>query len=581
MSKSTMTVGELVNKIQRGELVLPEIQRRYVWRATRVRDLLDSLYRGYPSGSILLWETDQAVPTQKMGVGQEEAPTESKLLLLDGQQRLTGLSAVLRGEKVQVKGRRKPVDILFNLDHPEGGPQEAHEVEEDGDNSSDSNGVEESADDTGADTVDELTARLSRMVFVVSNRRLAALPNWVSASDVFSSTSDRPFLARAGVTSLEDPRYDLYTKRLSKLRSIREYPYTVNILERSYGYEEVTDIFVRVNSLGVKLRSSDLAMAQISARWRNCLPVFEEFQEELEEDYWTFDTGFLLRAAVIFATKQCRFKTAGTIPIPQLQEAWGQAKDGLRFACSFLQTRADMEEETVLSSPFIVLPVMLYSQLHKERLSEDQQQALIHWVYVANMRAWYSGSAETTLDEDLSTLFKGGSPQDLTRRILDIYGRLDVRASDFVGRGQRNALFPMAFLALRARDAKDWYTGVGISLILSGRNHKIQWHHIMPKALLNSAGYDKNEINEIANMAFIGGATNRRIGKRDPFEYLSEVADKYGDAFLFQHAIPADRDLWKIDRFRDFLVARRELLALATNELLAKVTPAEFVETSD
>jgi len=265
MAKSNMKVGELVDKIHRGELVLPEIQRRYVWRATRVRDLLDSLYRGYPSGSILLWETDQAVPTQKMGVAQEETSTESRLLLLDGQQRLTSLYSALKGEKIQVRGKRKPIDILFNLGHPEGGPLEVQEVEEDADYGSESNSVDDTSDDTDSDAVDELSARFARMTFVVSSRRLAALPNWVSVSDVFSSTSDRPFLSRAGVTNFEDPHYDLYAQRLSQLRAIRDYQYTVNILERKYDYEEVTDIFVRVNSLGVKLKAADLAMAQISA----------------------------------------------------------------------------------------------------------------------------------------------------------------------------------------------------------------------------------------------------------------------------------------------------------------------------
>lgn len=579
MAKSDITVQELVDKIQRGELVLPEIQRRYVWRATRVRDLLDSLYRGYPSGSILVWETDHAVPTQLMGVAQEQTATESKLLLLDGQQRLTSLSAVIRGEKISARGRRKPVDILFNLDHPEGGPLDVIEVDEDtGENGNDTG--DDDTDDTETDEVDELSARFSRMAFVVASRRLAALPNWISVSEVFKSDSDSPFLKKAGVSGFEDPRYDLYTKRLGRLRAIRRYPYTVNILERSYSYEEVAEIFVRVNSLGVKLRAADLAMAQISARWRGCLPVFESFQEELEEDHWTFDTGFLLRAAVIFATKQCRFKTAGTIPLDTLKLSWQMAQKGLRFACNFLKTRAGMEEETVLSSPFLVLPIMAYSQMVNERLSEEQQQALIHWAYVTNMRAWYSSSAESTLDEDLGVIFKGGSPIDLTKRIRDTYGRLTVRANDLAGRGQRNALFPTAFLALRDRGAKDWYTGVGISLVLSGRNHKIEWHHIMPKALLRAAGFEKGEINEIANMAFIGGATNRKIGKRSPIEYLSELVDQHGEEFLRQHAIPVDRDLWAIERYRDFLAARRELLAEAINELLAGVTPAQFVDQS-
>ena len=117
MAKSEATVEELVGMIARGELRLPEMQRRYVWRSTRVRDLLDSLYRGYPSGAILLWETDEAVPLQDFAVAQEANPYQSTRLLLDGQQRLTSLSSVIRGEPVTVRGRQRPIELLFNLEH--------------------------------------------------------------------------------------------------------------------------------------------------------------------------------------------------------------------------------------------------------------------------------------------------------------------------------------------------------------------------------------------------------------------------------------------------------------------------------
>src|SRR5439155_18973888 len=86
----------------------------YVWRSTRVRDLLDSLYRGYPSGAILLWETDEPVPLQEMAITQETNPYQSTRLLLDGQQRLTSLSAVIRGESVKVRGRKKSIELLFD-----------------------------------------------------------------------------------------------------------------------------------------------------------------------------------------------------------------------------------------------------------------------------------------------------------------------------------------------------------------------------------------------------------------------------------------------------------------------------------
>src|SRR3989338_4642686 len=131
MPKTDISVRELVDKVRHGELALPEMQRRYVWTATRVRDLLDSLYKGYPSGTILVWETDENIENRELAVKPTKSPTTSqKLLILDGQQRVTSLSAILSGEPVQVKNRKKPIEILFNLEHPEGPPIEITEVDE-------------------------------------------------------------------------------------------------------------------------------------------------------------------------------------------------------------------------------------------------------------------------------------------------------------------------------------------------------------------------------------------------------------------------------------------------------------------
>src|SRR5947208_10285669 len=91
MAKAEASVEELVGMIERGELRLPEMQRRYVWRSTRVRDLLDSLYRGYPSGAILLWESNETVPLQDFSVTQQANPYQSTRLLLDGQHKEQGI----------------------------------------------------------------------------------------------------------------------------------------------------------------------------------------------------------------------------------------------------------------------------------------------------------------------------------------------------------------------------------------------------------------------------------------------------------------------------------------------------------
>ena len=204
MKKEDISVGSLVDMFRRGELQLPEIQRHFVWQAPRVRDLFDSLYRGYPSGSILLWETNEPVPTRDMAVEQSVTAFAGRRLLLDGQQRLTSLAAVMEGQPVKVRGRKRPVEILFNLDHPEGPPVEVVEVE----------GDEESPlienDDTSEDEDDEngngIAGRINRLTFVVASKSLEGRPNWVRVSEVFKQDSDAAILKKAGVTNLDDPR---------------------------------------------------------------------------------------------------------------------------------------------------------------------------------------------------------------------------------------------------------------------------------------------------------------------------------------------------------------------------------------
>ena len=314
MQQQNIPIHTLVDMYKRGDLRLPEIQRHYVWKATRVRDLLDSLYRGYPSGSILMWETDEAVPTRDFAITQESTAFAGRKLLLDGQQRLTSLAAVINGEPVTVRGRRRPIDILFNLEHPEGPPSEALDIE--GDEPSPFTPEDELSDDTeeADDSEQQLMERLNRRTFVVSSRNLLSQPHWVPVSDVFK-LSDAQILQKAGVESFNDTRYQKYLDRLTKLRQVKNYTYVVHVLERAMSYEEVTEIFVRVNSLGAKLRSSDLALAQMTSRWPNLLKELEAFQEECEQSSYSIDLGQLVRSIVVFATKQCLFRSVAAVRV--------------------------------------------------------------------------------------------------------------------------------------------------------------------------------------------------------------------------------------------------------------------------
>jgi hypothetical protein len=562
MAKAEASVQELVDMIQRGELRLPEMQRRYVWRSTRVRDLLDSLYRGYPSGAILLWETDEPVAQQDFAVKQQGSPYQSTRLLLDGQQRLTSLSAVIRGEAVTVRGRQRPIEILFNLEHPDE-LAVVTEVDEDADDDDDL--IEDEADSSE----DELQRRFEKMTFVVGTRKLEQMPHWVKVSDVFKMDNDGWFLKRAGVTGFDDSRYEKYSQRLARLRAIRKYMYRMDILERSLKYEEVTEIFVRVNSLGAKLRSSDLALAQITAKWRNSLKVFAEFEGKCAGMGFDLDLGLFIRNLIVFATGQSRFLTVGSLTIDKLRSAWKASCEGMEFALNFLKKNAGIDSPALLSSPFILLTVGLLGSARNFQISAGESAQLRYWVLLANAKGRYSrGSSETLLDQDLGTVRQGGGPAELIDRLRLQVGRLDIPPEELEGRNQRSALFKTMFLAFRAAGAKDWRSNIAIALDNMGTQHKLQFHHIFPKAVLTRNGHGAREADDIANLSFVSGKTNRSISDKPPNNYFPAYIEKSGKAAFDTQCIPLDEDLLHPEAYDRFLLKRRAAIASRLNEFL-------------
>jgi hypothetical protein len=561
MAKAEASVEELVGMVERGELRLPEMQRQYVWRSTRVRDLLDSLYRGYPSGAILLWETDENVPLQEFAVSQERSPYQSTRLLLDGQQRLTSLSAVIRGAPVKVRGRKRPIEVLFNLEHPD----ELAVVTEVNEEANDD---EELIEDETDSTEDELQPRFEKMTFVVATKKLEQLPHWVKVSEVFKTDEDAPFLSRAGIERISDPRYTKYSQRLARLRGIRKYMYRMDVLERSMSYDEVTEIFVRVNSLGAKLRSSDLALAQITAKWRNSLATFQAFRQECAKAGFELDLGIHLKNMITFATGQSRFLTVGAQYAEQLRTAWKESCHGMEFALNFPKSNTGIDSPALLSSPFVLVALAYLGYKRNYQIASEESERLRFWVLLANAKGRFSrGSSETILDQDLATIRDSGNADSLVDRLRLQVGRLDITPDELEGRNQRSALFKTMFLAFRASGAKDWRSNLSIALDHSGAQHRLQFHHIFPKALLRT-NYTSREADDIANLAFIGGKTNRGISDRPPAAYLPPLVANSGKALFEAQCIPVEPALLELASYKAFLNRRRGLIAARLNEFL-------------
>jgi hypothetical protein len=408
------------------------------------------------------------------------------------------------------------------------------------------------------------------MTFVVSTRKLEQLPQWVKVSEVFKTDSDGPFMERAGVEGFKDERYQKYSQRLARLRGIRKYVYRMDVLERTLSYDEVTEIFVRVNSLGAKLRSSDLALAQITAKWRGSLEVFQAFQADCGTNGFDLDLGIHLKNLVAHATGQSRFLSVARLDLDRLRSGWDDGCRGMEFALNLLRSNAGISSPALLASPFLAISLGLYGSERNYLLAADDAAGLTRWVLLANAKGRYSrGSSETLLDQDLKTIRDGGSHLELLERLRTQVGRLDIAPEELEGRSQRSALFKTMFLAFQQAGARDWQTQLAIALSHVGSAHQLQFHHIFPKALLKKSGYSTREIDDIANLAFIGGRANRRISDKPPAAYIPELIAKDGDQAFTSQCIPTDLALLTPERYRDFLAERRRLIAERLNKFLS------------
>lgn len=569
MGSMDYKVSELVSKIERGELQLPEMQRRYVWTSTKVRDLLDSLYRGYPSGMILAWQPPLGQPEVDKRAFQVRTEADyhlAPLLLLDGQQRLTSLSAVLRDEPLIVKNRRRPIEILFNLDHPDQLDFVTEVTDDEGENGAeaDEDTEDEAGDEDASDT--SLVDRMNRRAFVVKSNRIAALPNWVSVTDVFKR-SDEEIFERAGLEGWGDPRYKKYSERLKALKKIADYSYRVEVLEHTMSYEEVTEIFVRVNSLGAKLRGSDLALAQITAKWRGSLAKFSDFGQAVKARGFDLDQGLLLRALVSLVTGQSRFASVSSLSKEDLASGWEDTKRAVDFALNYVRSNLGIDSPTYLSSPYLLITTAFWAHKHGYQIDPVASASFRKWFLIANAKGRYSrGSSESLLNQDLASLQRGGGVVELTHGLLQQVGRLDFTADELAGRGARSGAFRTLFLALRQDKAEDWASGLVISAKHEGKADKIEYHHIFPKDYLKThrPDIDVRTRDEIGNLAFIGAQTNRSIAHRSPAVYRAE----FDPGRLAKHLVYFGDGWDQAELFEEFLRVRRTSLARKLNEFL-------------
>ena len=560
-------VSTLLGQIESGQIGLPELQRPFVWNRSQVRDLLDSLYRGYPAGYFLLWQASPDAGAVHIGAdGKQTAPS---LLVVDGQQRLTSLYAVFKGAPVFTE-RFDTVHIRIAF-----------------------NPVRER--------------------FEVANSATAIDPEWVDDVSPLLSGSQSTFgfintyLARlAAEREVTDEVRDRVAANLQRLVSLNAYTFTAIQLSYDLEIEEVAEIFVRVNSKGTQLDQADFILTLMSVHWDKGRKELEEFCRLAKTPTgapgpfnWFLEPkpDQLLRVAVGLGHRRARLKYAyellrgknletgevseqkRTENFDALKAAQAEVLDITNFSeyLKALQEAGFRSGRMITSNNTIVYSYLVFLIGRRDFGLDFKtlRTATARWFTMCVLTSRYTGAAESQVEKDIRRFAEAADGQQFLATIDQIIAAnltndfWDVALPDLLAfsGGYVPSMFAY-YAALNLLGAKVLFSTMTVHQLLDpaqvGKKSAIERHHLFPKDYLHSIGITGTaRTNKVANYALIEWPDNIAISNKPPAQYFPELFAKRvpaseAEIVRFWHALP---DGWETMAYDDFLAARQRLLA--------------------
>ena len=522
-----MKISTILDHIDSGHMALPEFQRGYVWGREQVRGLFTSLYKRHPVGGLLVWATE-ARSAKHRGDGALAAGVVK--LLLDGQQRMTSLYGVARG--------RPPAFF-----------------------------------DGNAQAFTGLRFHLEDQSFEFFQPvKMRDDPLWVDVSELMvKGQGGHEALIEA---LAERPEIGLkaarYSGRVSRLLGILEVDLHVEeVTGEDKTLDVVVDIFNKVNSGGTKLSKGDLALAKVCAEWPEARAEMKGRLEQWRRADYDFNLDWLLRSVNTVLTGEAKFSFLDEQSPEAVQEGLRKATRHIDTCLNLIAGRLGLDHARVLFGRFAVPVMVRYLEQRCGALGEVERDKLLFWFVQAGMWGRYSGSTETYIDRDLDRL-EGpeGGLDALLEELRLWHGGLRVEPAHFRGHSLGARFYPVLYMLTRMGSARDWGNGLPLRAGMLGKMSALEVHHVFPKAQLYKAGRGRAAVNAVANFCLLTKDTNLSISDRLPERYFPQVEERHPGALASQW-IPMDEALWRIDRYEDFLEARRELLAREANEQLA------------
>ncbi len=581
-------IDTLLTWVKSGEIAIPEIQRPFVWDSTKVRNLLDSLYKGYPVGYLISWRN----PTIKLKDG---SPSAGKRILIDGQQRVTALMAALLGKEVLTKDYETVrIRIAF---HP-------------------------------------LEKR-----FEVRNPAISKDRAWIDdVTKIFGPDADLIELTEDYVHANEGADRKAVGKVLQKVGKIVNNHVGLIELAEDLDIETVTEIFIRVNSAGTELSQADFAMSKISVnetfggnQLRKAIDYFchlavaPEFYSTIEKndpkfaasDFWSqmkwlkdvnedlYDPKYTDMLRVAFTYKFGRGRLQDLVALlsgrnfdtREYEEVIAEESfDKLRTGVVAFMNKTHFDRLTMIlsSTGFVTSKLIrsqnavnfayiLYLRGRLEQLPADDLERIVRrWYVMSILTRRYSGSPESAFDFDIRQI----DSQGLTRYCESV---IENELPDSYWTGMLPQLMDTssstspyftAYQAAQVRlgDRGFLSTDITVRDLLLNRGDK---HHVFPRKYLQRQGLSRGRYNQIANFVIAQSEINIAIGDKAPEQYFAEIAEqarggvkRYGGICdvprlrenYAQNCLPGSLLDGSVPDYEDFLYERRRLMALRIKE---------------
>lgn len=563
----------LLHYIDIGDIGLPDIQRPFVWSNAKVRDLFDSMYRGFPIGYLLFWENSAANGAKQIGVGDKQHKVASRLIV-DGQQRLTSLFAVFRGCKVLDEDyKERLIEVAFR-------PRDGK--------------------------------------FEVADAAIRRDPEWIAnISDIWASGKSSYQLVKGFLKQLEAKgpltaeEEELISHNLDRLFDLQKYPFTALEIAPTVDEEQVADIFVRINSEGVRLNQADFILTLMSVFWDEGRKDLETFcrlsrqapghgaQASPFNHFIQPDPDQLLRVAIAYGFQRGRLKSVYQVlrgkdletgeftaerrdaQFKLLHDAQAEVLN-MTYWHQFLTCLigAGFRSSEMISSQNALLYAYAFYLIGRKRfaLPEHQLQRLIgRWFFASSLTGRYTGSPETIMDSNLNrfkrardaTDFAGILEEMMASELTNDFWSVTLPANLDSSSARSPELF--AYIAAQNRlGAPVLFSHKKLLDLLDPaiktKKKALERHHLFPRAWLEREGIvDLKQINQLANFALLEWPDNIDISDKPPMDYAPVIRERFSaEEWSRMHELHALPERWNEMSYETFLHERRKLMAAIT-----------------